>query len=301
MIFKPISKTNLTDVYRLFQKNEHFYNIPLQYFKSGTIEDENFEPELSLVLEDHKIEKPIGVFLAVIRELFGKKQSFLKMCIIDKEKRRQGIGTEMLNELIQQIRKKNSGISSIHYGNSVPNFWQPGVDKRHTDLYFFLKKNKFREKGTRNNLIADVKKINREPKLKLTSFKFERVRSKDYKQLNAFVKHEFPFGTWATEVKYSLLNTPPTTFIAKNKENDIVGWASHSQFFPGSFGPTGVKQELRGTGIGTELLYWCIWDMKKSGIDKSTIMWVGGDTIKFYSKTVDAYIGETFAIMSKKI
>jgi GNAT superfamily N-acetyltransferase len=237
----------------------------------------------------------------VIRELFGKKHCFLKVCIIEKEKRRQGIGTEMLNELIQRVRNKNLGIKSIRYGDSIPNFWQPGVDKRHTDLYFFLKKNNFKEEGTRNNLIANVKKINREPNSILNGYWFERVQSKDYKRLNDFVMHEFPLGTWASEVKISLVNTPPTTFIAKNQKNDIVGWASHSQFFPGSFGPTGVKKELRGSGIGTELLYWCIWDMKKSGIDKSTIMWVGGDTIKFYSKTTGAYIGETFAIMRKKI
>ncbi|MFW9879401.1 MAG: hypothetical protein ACFFG0_40510, partial [Candidatus Thorarchaeota archaeon] len=213
---------NFRDVYGLFQKNELFYNIPFQYFKRGTIEDENFKPELSLVLEDHKIKKPIGVFLAVTRELFGKKQCFLKMCIIDKEKRRQGISTEMLNELIQRVINKISVISSIQYGNSVPNFWQPGLDKRHTDLYFFLKKNKFREKSTRNNLVVNVKKINREPKPKLNGFIFKRLRSKDYKRLNDFIKHEFPFVSWASEVKHSLSNTPPTTFIAKNQKNDIV-------------------------------------------------------------------------------
>jgi len=223
------------------------------------------------------------------------------VCIIDKKKRRQGIGTEMLNKLIQRIRKKNLGISLIHYGDSVPNFWQPGVDKRHTDLYFFLKKNNFREGGVRNNLIANVKKINREPKSEFNGFNFKRVQSKDYKRLNTFIKNEFPFGTWASEANLSLLNSPPTTFVAKNQKSEIVGWASHSQFFPGSFGPTCVKQELRSSGIGTELLYWCIWDMNKSGIDKSTIIWVEGDTIKFYSKTVDAYIGETFIIMRKKI
>ena len=105
----------------------------------------------------------------------------------------------------------------------------------------------------------------------------------------------------AEEVKISLKLQPPTTFVAKNVKNEIIGWATHSQFFPGSFGPTGVDASLRGKGIGTELFLWCLWDIKQNGFDTCEIMWVEGNTVKFYSKTIGAYISPIFYPMYKKI
>jgi hypothetical protein len=41
--------------------------------------------------------------------------------------------------------------------------------------------------------------------------------------------------------------------------------------------------------------------MKQNGLDKCEIMWVGGDTIKFYSKVIGAYISPIFYPMYKKL
>jgi predicted GNAT family acetyltransferase len=61
----------------------------------------------------------------------------------------------------------------------------------------------------------------------------------------------------------------------------------------------GVKEELRGMGIGKELLKWCIWDMKENEIDICTIMWVEGDIREFYSKAIGAFIQPVFFSMSR--
>jgi len=143
--------------------------------------------------------------------------------------------------------------------------------------------------------------IKKEPSSKKEGYEYERVQPKDFNKTYSFVKHYFPHGTWAEEVLLSFVLNPPTTFVAKNDRNEIVGWATHSQFFPGSFGPTGVLDSLRGKRIGTELFLWCLWDIKQNGLKTCEVMWVELDTIKFYSKAIGAYISPVFAPMYKKL
>jgi GNAT superfamily N-acetyltransferase len=300
--YQPLTKNNLEAVYELIRRNEPFYqSISLEFFRRGTLGDDVFDPDLTLVLADPKTSKPIAAFAAVVRKGWVRKNCYLKVCIVDKKYRRQGIGSMMLEEIIRRARRKIHWYDDIRYGDSAPRYWQPGVDLRHTSLVFFLKKHGFLIRGTRYNLTCSLDTITKKPESERNGFKLERVKPSDFKATVQFVKKNFRLGFWSREVPITYENHPPTTFIAKEKTGVIVGFASHSTFFPGCFGPTGVKKALRGKGIGSELLRWCLWDMKQDGIDTCTIMWVTGDTIKFYSKVLGAYIHPVFQTMSRRI
>ncbi|MFX0058991.1 MAG: GNAT family N-acetyltransferase [Candidatus Hodarchaeota archaeon] len=301
MEYYPLTEENLEDIYQLFRNNEKFYSIPLNYFRNGTIDDEDYDPEINLIVLNPETKKPIGAFLAVIRKGLIRKNCYLKACIVDKNHQREGIGTMMLEEIIKRAKEKLPWSASIYYGDSRPNYWQPGVDLRHTSLFFFLKKHGFKTHKMRYNLTVPLEKTIVTPKTENEGYVFRRIQQEDFEQTYYFVKENFSLGFWAEEVRLSFKNNPPTTFIAKDSNDRIIGWATHSNLFPGSFGPTGVLKPLRGKGIGGELLSWCIWDMKKMGLENCTIMWVVGDIIKFYSKVLEAYIHPVFYPMSKKL
>jgi GNAT superfamily N-acetyltransferase len=297
MDYHPLTEANLNAVYGLFLRNEPFYSIPFEYFKRGTIEDEDYDPDLTLVLFNSENNDPIATLIAIKRaEIFC-----IKAIIVDKSVRRQGIARSMLKEIIVRAKTKANNVSSISYGDCPPNYWQPGVDLRHTDLFFFLKKNGFKLKEIRQNLTVDLKELELNPLTVKDGYFYDRVQPKDFVNVYNFVKDNYGISTWPEEVQYSFRNIPPTTFIARNNNSEIVGWATHNVQFPGSFGPTGVLYSLQGQGIGTELLKWCLWDIKQSGLDVSTIMWVVGNTIKFYSKSIGAYIHPLFYVMTKKL
>jgi len=299
MVFKELSKDNIQSIYQLFENNSRFFSIPFDYFLRGTLEDDGMDLNLSLVLFDPEVNKPVAAFIIVRRKEINEKHCFFKGCVVDEQYRRQGLGSKMLDELIRRVKYK--GITQIVYGPSVPEYWQPGVDIRNTSLYFFLKKHGFKSHRAIFNLTVELNVINEEPTKKDNEYKYERVQPIDFEKTFNFVKQHFPNNTWADEVRYSFKLQPPTTFIAKNTKNEIVGWATHSQFFPGSFGPTGVDESLRGKGIGTELFLSCLWDIKQKGLDICEIMWVEGNTVKFYSKAIGAYISPIFYPMYKKI
>jgi GNAT superfamily N-acetyltransferase len=301
MDFQPLTKDNVEDIYELFKQNEPFYPMPLAYFLNGTLYDEDYDPEMNLILINSETRKPIAALLAVIRKGLIGKVCYIKAFIVDISQRRKGIGSKMLEEIILTTKRKLPLSASIFYGESRPNYWQPGLDLRHTSLFFFLKKHGFKTQRIRYNLTVPLQNIKNVPKKTREEYSFIRIEPQDFEKTYEFVKEHFPEGSWAEEVQLSYKNDPPTTFIAKDPNNNIVGWATHSNLFPGSFGPTGVLKSLRGKGIGGELLSWCIWDMKQKGLTTCTIMWVVGDTIKFYSKILGAYIHPVFYPMSKRL
>jgi GNAT superfamily N-acetyltransferase len=296
---KYLHSDNIEQVYELFKQNKVLSLIPFEYFKKGTLEDNDFDPEFTIICKKKDNTEIIAAFIAIVRSTPLEKVCFLKACLVDKAFQRKGIGTDLLNELISRVSSK--GINIISYGDSAPNYWQPGVDLRHTSLYFFLKKNKFRTRKMRQNLTVNLEKMEIKPKKQYGEYSFERIGESDFQNLLNFVKRTFPDGKWAEEVILSFGSQPPATFIAKDAQNEIIGWASHSHLFPGSFGPTGVLLSHRGKGIGTELLKWALWDMKQNNITTATIMWVEGDTIKYYSKSVGAYIFPVFIPMTRKV
>jgi ribosomal protein S18 acetylase RimI-like enzyme len=298
-VIRKLTRDNIQSVHQLFENNSSFFSIPFDYFQRGTLEDDGFDADLSLILFESKNNEPIAAFIVVKRNEKNENHCFLKGCVVDKQYRQQGIGSKMIFEFLRRAKKR--GITQVIYGPSVPDFWQPGVDIRNTNLYFFFKKHGFKSHKAIFNLTASLDIIKKEPALEKEGNKYARVQPEDFDKTFDFVKQHFPDGTWAEEVKLSFRLNPPTTFIAKNRKNEIIGWATHSLYFPGSFGPTGVDEALRGKSIGTELLLWCLWDIKQNGLRNCEIMWVNGDTVKFYSKVVGAYISPIFYPMYKKI
>jgi GNAT superfamily N-acetyltransferase len=297
MDYQPLTEANLKSVYDLFKGNEKFYSIPLDYFRRGTFGDEDFDPDLTLILNDSNSNKIIAALIAVNRADY----CCIKAFVVQKEFRRQGIGKKMLYEIMNRAKTKNENISYINFGASPPNYWLTGVDLRHTDLLFFLKKNRFKLIETRQNLTVPLKNLDLNPLSDKKGCHYERVHPKDFEELIKFVRDNYGHSSWPEEVQMSLKNIPPSTFVAKNKDGKIIGWATHGLQFPGAFGPTGVLYTIQGEGIGSELLKWCLWDIKQNGLETCTIMWVVGNTIKFYSKSIGAYISPVFYQMTKKL
>jgi len=297
--YRKLSKDNIQSIYQLFENNSRFFSIPFDYFQRGTLDDDGLDQNLSLILFNLETNKPIAAFIIVKRKEINENHCFFKGCVVDKQYRRQGLGSKMFFEFIRRAKEKE--ITQVIYGPSVPEFWQPGVDIRNISLYFFFKKHGFKSHKAIFNITVSLDTIKNEPASKKGGYKYARVQPKDFDETFDFVKQHFPDGTWPEEVKISFKLNPPTTFIAKDAKNEIVGWATHSLYFPSSFGPTGVDGSLRGKKIGTELLLWCLWDIKQNGFDTCEIMWVGGDTVKFYSKVIEAYISPIFYPMYKKI
>jgi len=118
--------------------------------------------------------------------------------------------------------------------------------------------------------------------------KIKRAMSPDGARIKEFISVNFGEG-WANEFLKALFNSPASCFIAV-KGGEILGFACYDTTARGYFGPIGVVETMRGTGIGKVLTLRCMIAMREIGYGYAIIGWVG--PAKFYEKVCGATIIE---------
>lgn len=90
---------------------------------------------------------------------------------------------------------------------------------------------------------------------------------------------------WASEVEVALTRQPAACFIA-TKDKQILGFACYDTTMRGFFGPTGVAEDARGTGLGKALLFKALEALRDTGHAYAFIGGVGPR--EFYEKACGA-------------
>ena len=117
--------------------------------------------------------------------------------------------------------------------------------------------------------------------------KIKRAIIVDREAILRFVSESFPASpAWVSEVEKALFQNPGTCFIAV-KEKEVVGFACYDTTALDYFGPTGVKKDVRGKGIGGILLIKTLYAMREAGYTYAIIGAVS-DAAEFYKKLLGA-------------
>lgn len=90
---------------------------------------------------------------------------------------------------------------------------------------------------------------------------------------------------WVSEVKVAMSRQPVTCFIA-TRDKEILGFACIETTAKGFYGPTGVAEAARGTGLGKALLFKSMEALRESGYVYGVIGGVGPR--EFYEKVCNA-------------
>ena len=256
-------------------------------------DDPDHRGEHGLLLLDG--EDIVGVMVGVQRA----DEAWLNLFAVDKSRRRTGIASGMLGEIEDRFR--SSGVERIHTLNSSPSFVMPGLDVRYTEAFCLLQAHGYELDRYVHNMEVDLSTSDfdsgeAESALAGQGITVRRLKHEDEPALRPWVQRNWS-QNWATEACNSLQNDPVTTFVAEN-DRGIVGFATYDvMVMPGSFGPTGVEESMRGLGLGKILLLRCLADMKAKGYRRCEIIWVG--PVAFYAHTAGARICSTFMHSTK--
>ena len=90
---------------------------------------------------------------------------------------------------------------------------------------------------------------------------------------------------WRSEVKVAFSRQPISCFIA-TKDRESLGFACYETSARGFFGPTGVAEAARGTGLGKALLFKALEGLRERGHAYGFIGGVGPR--EFYEKACGA-------------
>lgn len=113
-----------------------------------------------------------------------------------------------------------------------------------------------------------------------------RAQPWDRSAVGKFIEERFG-SRWADEAELAFVRQPISLFIAM-AEQEIIGFAAYEVTTRDYFGPTGVREDWRGRGVGAALLFRCLEVMWEMGYAYAIIGGVG-EALQFYEKLRGAF------------
>ncbi len=111
-----------------------------------------------------------------------------------------------------------------------------------------------------------------------------RARAFEKHTLAKFARDHFS-EKWASEIEVALTRQPVSCWIA-TKDKQVLGFSCYETTHRGFFGPTGVIEAARGTGLGKALLFRALESLREIGYAYGVIGGVGPR--EFYAKNCGA-------------
>ena len=204
----------------------------------------------------------------------------LRILAVDREQRRQGIGTALLRD----AESRGARIVAAEAGN----YFTPGVVMSDTVTIDFFTKRGYRETANTYNLVADKLPTKIPPDV-------IRATNKTRDRLLAFIEKEFG-RIWRFEAS----NAGDNLFYVE-VDGTIAGFAAHeaNNRGLGFFGPTGVARAHRGRGLGASLLRASLADLRRLGYPRAIIPWT--DALEFYRKACGATVAAEFVTLARTL
>ncbi|MGZ7033350.1 MAG: GNAT family N-acetyltransferase [Thermoanaerobaculia bacterium] len=199
---------------------------------------------------------------------------FLRILAVDRDYRRQRIGSALL---------RDSGFAMRVVFAEGGNYFTPGVVESDSASRAFFRRHGFIEARWTSNLVTT------DLPGELPSGAERPVNREEFLR---FVLREFG-AIWRFEAARAFDRDPPTAFWIPN-----VGFAVHdvNNRGLGTFGPTGVAAAHRRKGHGRTLLLASLADLRRAGYSSVIIPWT--DAIEFYENSCGAVLTHRFVTMT---
>jgi len=277
----------------------------LEVFERKVLLDPNFEAEGFLLAEDEG--RLLGFSYNVVREypfLRGeveqdKDRGWIVAFGLVPEAHRSDVGDNILQASLDYHRRKGKKV--VLYSPYIPNYFFPGIDAdSYPHEYDALMRNGFKEVKEAEGLAMDADLwpvferpsdiVEREERLRREGIEIE-VLTTEY--LYPFIQflNECLHGDWYRHARELLLHNRKKQLVIAVKGREVVGYC---QFWDGEgyewymlgshFGPFGVREDMRGKGIGTVLLHRCLEAMKQNGIHNAFLLWTGEEARSLYER-----------------
>ncbi len=136
------------------------------------------------------------------------------------------------------------------------------------------------------DLLVNLLKLPSLDQLKDESINIRRARPFEITPVREFIGKNFSVA-WADEVSVGFANKPVTVVIA-TRDRRVIGFAGYECTRKAFFGPTGVVESERGSGIGTALLIASLWGLRELGYVYGIIG--GAGPVEFYERAVGAIV-----------
>ncbi|WP_419998547.1 GNAT family N-acetyltransferase [Streptomyces boninensis] len=260
-------------------------------FRDLVLLDANFDPEgLRLAVDGGRI---VGAAYAVRRLLplsgadLEPEQGWIPFFFTDPAHRRRGIARLLLTEALDWLRAH--GRTRADFSSYAPNYLLPGLDTTaYPEAAALLDSLGFRrlyEAAAMDLSLVDYAMppaiAERTAQLTAAGHRFAPPAADELPELLHLAGAHFN-PDWARAIRTCLLQGTPLERIitARGPDDRLLGWAMHEAYegMTERFGPFGVHEDARGTGLGKVLLHLALERMRGCGAHSAWFLWTGEQT-----------------------
>ncbi|MFD9003112.1 GNAT family N-acetyltransferase [Streptomyces sp. NPDC059582] len=257
-------------------------------FRSLVLLDANFDPEgLRVALDGGRV---VGAAYAVRRltPMSGTdlepEQGWIPFFFVDPAARGRGLGRLLLTDALDWLH--GHGRTRVDFSSYTPYYVLPGLDaEAYPEAAGLLGSMGFRtlyeaaamDRGLVGyRLPAEV--ALRRDELTAGGHRFATPDDDDLVELLALAGNHFN-PDWARAIRECLAAGTPLDriVVVRDPSGRLVGWAMHGAYesVDERFGPFGVLEETRGTGLGKVLLHLVLERMRARGAHSAWFLWTG--------------------------
>ncbi|MEM0459178.1 MAG: GNAT family N-acetyltransferase [Thermofilaceae archaeon] len=288
------------DLVRLWNRWLRYDPISISIFERKVLLDPNFDGEgLKLAVSGGRI---VGFSLCILRRypLFyqglEERRGWITALAYDPEF--PEAGRALMEASLEYFKGK--GRSEVLFSPYTPNYFFPGVDPdRYAWLLELLERHGFArlyealsmdaQLWPDYTLPAEVEEL--EKKLEGEGVEVRPLETRDIYPLLRFLERSFPADWYRHALELLQSGCEKGQILVAVKGDEVVGYCQywHSEDYhwhkPGAhFGPFGVREDMRGKGIGTVLLARCLWEMRRRGIHNAFVLWTDEQAARLYSR-----------------
>jgi mycothiol synthase len=284
---RPASDADLPALRHLFAQALHLEPVHRAALADLLFHRPPGDPSLRLVAEAGA--EVVGAAFGSVHDGTG----YVDAIAVADAHRRRGVGGRLLAELEERLRA--AGGTTLRAGGNTAHYAWPGIDLRYTPALCLVERTGYRRTGTAQNMTVELAGWVPGERIDARDDAVTVRRARPDDPLVEFVGERFS-DSWVRESGIAQSRARPTVFVALREER-IVGFACHGVYRVDWFGPIGVADAERGSGVGEALLRRCLDEQAAAGLSTAQISWIGPSA--FYSRTVGAYCDRTFASFEK--
>ncbi|MEU9383285.1 GNAT family N-acetyltransferase [Streptomyces sp. NPDC048279] len=265
--------------------------ITTDRFRTLVLLDPNFDPEGLRVAVDG--DRVAGAAYAVRRltPMAGTdlepEQGWIPFFFVAPDARGHGLGRRLLTEALDWLH--GHGRTRVDFSSYTPNYVFPGLDaEAYPEAAGLLESLGFHtlyEAAAMDRGLVGYRRpdevTRRLDHLTGRGYRFATPADDDLVDLLALAGRHFG-PDWACSIRACLTAGTPLDriVVARDPAGRMVGWAMHGAFdsVDERFGPIGVLEEMRGTGLGEVLLHLVLERMRARRAHSAWFLWTGAQS-----------------------
>jgi GNAT superfamily N-acetyltransferase len=200
--------------------------------------------------------------VGIVATVYSGTQGYVRLLGVDPSVRDRGHGTELLRAAEADLVAR--GATSVQIGADTPFYLYPGVETTCTAMLCLLERHRY-ERGESNfNMVVDLHTLPPDPG------DHSVAGPDEYAEVSAWTRRHWP--NWEPEVLRALERS--TLVISRDTEG-IAAFCAYDVNRGGVLGPTAVRGDLWGRGVGQPVIIGALHRMRATGRRDGEVAWVG--------------------------